>query len=161
MNDVLVKPAQLLVLQSTLQKWVFGNVTGNAGDKNDASSQSTIDSNVLPVIDWKGCLNLYDDNAEVVNQMISMLAKDLKETQRILAETYSKGDTKATRAELHRCLGGVVYLRLPQLEQALRAFQAAVKSVPQDPQQLENTYDVLQQAMHAFWEACENAKPGS
>lgn len=66
-----------------------------------------------------------------------------------------KGSGLAIRAELHRCIGGVVYLKLPQLEQTLRAFQAAVKAEPQNPANLEKTYADLQHAFQAFWRACK------
>jgi len=84
-----------------------------------------------------------------------MLVDDLKTAKKKLMRLYEDKETVLLRAELHRVTGGVCYLKLPQLEEALHTFQKAVKAEPQHPEQLERTCAILQQAIDAFWKACE------
>ena len=72
-----------------------------------------------------------------------------------MQEAYEQSKTKSLEDELHRCLGGVMYLHLPELEQAVRAFQLATQTDHQDQQQLNDTYVALQQAMQHYWESWE------
>ena len=74
----------------------------------------------------------------------------MKRTRDILKVAYQEKDTQALKAELHRCLGGVCYLRLPRVETALKAFQEAVQSVPQEPRQWSATYQLSDEALEAF-----------
>ena len=82
-----------------------------------------------------------------------MLAEDLKKTKIVLAQAYASRDLKTLRAELHRFCGGVCYLKLPQLDYALKAFHHAAKADPLDEKALENTYLALETAMDLFWDA--------
>lgn len=75
--------------------------------------------------------------------------------QETLAKAYATHDNDTLRAELHRALGGICYFTLPQLDEALRNLHAAVKAKPQDPEQVKNTYELLQQALNAFWKTLE------
>ena len=72
-----------------------------------------------------------------------------------MTKAYEQGNTKSLEDELHRCLGGVMYLHLPELEQVVRAFQTAVQADLQDQQQLNDTYLALQQAMQHYWTSWE------
>jgi len=151
MQEVLSKPAQPLALESVLQRFVFHmSAEKESVNKED---QSTIAGKPLVVIDWEGCVHMCQGDSEFTHQILTAFSKELKATQNILAKAYADKDTKALRAELHRCRGGICYLKLPQLEHALETFHHAVKADPQDPQLLEKTYTELQQAMKAFWEA--------
>ena len=48
------------------------------------------------------------------------------------------------------------YLKLPELEQTLKAFHEAVKAAPQNPEHLKITYTRLQQAIERFQIAWAN-----
>lgn len=71
-------------------------------------------------------------------------------------EAVIRKNMAALDDELHRYLSGVVYLKFPQLENAIRTFQKAVKAEPQESNELETTYTALKKSMQAFWEAMEN-----
>lgn len=155
-NDVLSKPAQPLSLQSALQKWVWDTSSPTKENRqSEVATKVPTELNTLTVIDWKGCVNHFADDTEGAHNLLSILAEDLKKTKATLTNAYIDQDAEALRAELHRCLGGVVYVRVPQLEYALRAFQTAVKADPQDPQQLEKTYQEFQKAIQNYWDAWE------
>lgn len=139
MQDLLNKPAQTLALQKTLEQYVF----------KEEFKQAEI-----PVIDWQGCLNVIGLDDAGLRDMLLILDEDLKKTKEILVKWYKERDTKAMRAELHRSLGGVCYLKLPQLDHALRTFQIAVKREPQDEKELEKTYCSVVEAIKNFHDYC-------
>jgi len=133
-QEVLSKPVQPLALESVLQRFV-------------------LHTSAPVIIDWEGCVHMCQGDSEFTRHLLSMFSKELKATQDILAKAYADKDTKALLDELHRCRGGICYLKLPQLEYALKTFDHAVKADPQDLNELEATYTALQQAMEAFWVA--------
>ena len=145
MQDVFSKPAQSLLLESALQRYVFS-------PEKTATTESEAETE-LAVIDWEGCVQTYQGNIETARELLSMMAEELKKTKDILAKAYAEKDTEALRFELHRARGACAYVKLPQLTEALKIFHEAVKEVPQDPQKLEKTYADVQQALEVFWSA--------
>jgi len=109
----------------------------------------------LAVIDWEGCLQPYDGDAQIARELLSSMAEELKRTKSMLEKATIEKDTEALRFELHRVRGACAYVKLPQLTEALRTFHEAVKEVPQDPQKLEKTHTDVQQAIESFWKAWE------
>lgn len=152
MQNVLNKPAEPPMLKTVLKHWVIDaqkkpeETTVAAANPMEASPAD------LSVIDWEGCLDMCGQDKDTADELLDMLHKDLDRTRKIVEETYKNKDVLALRAELHRCLGGVVYLRLPQLQHAIETFQVAVKAVPQDPAQLSKTYSHLQNSIQLFQE---------
>lgn len=145
MQEVYSKPAPELVLQS-----IFQRVFAPEIQKLDAHTEE-------PIIDWEGCLNKLSGDEETVRLMLSMLAKDLTDnTLSAFEKSYPIQDVNALREELHRSLGGVVFLSIPKLERALKEFQMAVKTEPSDFSEWDRTYDALRKAINAFQETYKN-----
>jgi len=90
---------------------------------------------------------MYDGHAETVRRLFVLCMKELKRTQCSLSESYKKQDIAGLKAELHRCLGGILYFRCPDLEHALRAFQKALKVSRFGHSDIEKSYIALESAM--------------
>lgn len=157
MQDVMSKPAQPLVLESMLQNYVF-QAKPQAPPPQQAITPDDETKESLPVIDWDACVRMCVGDPKFTRKMLGMMADDLKNTKAVLAKAYANRNTKALRDELHRARGGVCYLKLPQLELALKAFHQAVKADPQDEQELEATYAALQEAMNTYWDTWNSGK---
>jgi response regulator RpfG family c-di-GMP phosphodiesterase len=140
MNAVLTKPAQSYELQLVLQRWVwFKDPEGE-----------TFNPSHLAVIDWDESLGYFNNNSEALHEILQMMVEDMKTTRKTLADCYAKHDEETLRAELHRCLGGVAYLKLPRLEYALKLFQSAIRVDKKDPQLSESAYLDLDDAIDEF-----------
>lgn len=149
MQEVMSKPAQPLALESILQQFVF-KAEAKEIDHHETAVASNDVTAELTIIDWGACVRMFKGDPEFTRNMLSMMDEDLNNVKRVLAEAYAKRDTKALREELHRCRGGVCYLKLPELECTLEKFHEAVKEIPQDEIRLEQTYAALQQAIENF-----------
>lgn len=148
MQEVLSKPAQYLALEAILQEYVFKIGTQKPTCETLVSSEKTVE--LLDIIDWDACVHMCNGDPDSTYKMLSMLAVDLENTKAILAEAYANNDLKALRAELHRARGGVCYLKVPQLEYALRTFHETIKVASPDPERLKQTCADLQEAIDAF-----------
>ncbi len=154
MQDVLSKPVQPLALESILQKYIFKiPVEKQLPQKNESLTDS---QEPLAVIDWDACVRMCNGDPDFTRQLLAMLSADLKGTKEKLEKFYAGNNTQALNTELHRLRGGVCYLKLPHLENALHLFLQAVKAYPQIPEQLEKTYTNLQKAMDIFLEVWES-----
>lgn len=159
MQAVLSKPAELLELKPMLNTYVFGEKRG-ASVKTEPvkASEEEVSQSGLAVIDWPGCVERCEGNESVVREMLSMLVQNFKTASPVLAKAYADRDMNVLHAELHCLGGGVGYLKLPELEHCLNAFQKVVDSFShsQEDAQLELTYAALKQAIANFercWEA--------
>jgi len=163
MQDLLTKPAQPSTLDLILQRYVFQNETSASAHTgtpaqsiSKTSEESIIAAEVqqktaaLPIIEWEESLYMVGGIEPVLLNLLHLCTKELKQTQTILAASYPQKDVAALRAELHRCLGGICYLKLPQLDYSLKAFQKAIKREPQHLKEVENTYAAVQTAIQAF-----------
>lgn len=142
MQEVLSKPAQPLILESIFQRFVFSPTVDE--------TENCVDAKSLPVIDWDVCLHMCIDDVSFTHKMLTMLCDDLIKTKAKLASAYSNKDTQELRSLLHYTRGAVCYLKVPQLEQALKAFHKAVKAIPQEHVELDRLYMDLQQAIDAY-----------
>jgi two-component system aerobic respiration control sensor histidine kinase ArcB len=104
----------------------------------------------LPFIDWEATVAMCNHDPSRAHALLSLLSEEIKKTQNNFKAAYFTKDVKTLRDELHRTLGGVVYLRLPQLEQALRTFHQSVKTEPLDWKECERHYLQMQKAIEAF-----------
>ena len=86
----------------------------------------------------------------MARDLLTRMIDELGRTQRVLARAMADQDTLALREELHRCLGGVIYLKLPQLEACVRAYQRALKAEPPNPAHIKAAYTALDRAIIAF-----------
>ncbi len=151
MQDLLIKPAQPLALEAILQRYVFHCCPSEESTQYTSDTTTRDDETaILPVIDWTAFLRMCGDDVKTAQQLLSLCAEELKRTLSALQKAYEEKNTKAFQAALHRCLGGVCYLRLPQLEHALQSSQTAIKADPQNSNQFEMTYTELKKAIKAF-----------
>jgi len=109
------------------------------------------------VIDWDGCVRMCENDPEFAKQILAGLVEQIKKCQTTFAQAYAAKDITALRAELHSCIGGVCYMKLPQLERTLNDLQAAVQADSQDLNKLEITYLAVQAAMDNFLRECERS----
>ena len=107
------------------------------------------------VIDWDDCIRMCQNDLEFAKQILAGLVEQIKACQKTFAQAYVTKNITALRAELHSCIGGVCYMRLPQLERALKDLQTAAHTNSQDFNKLKITYLVVQKAMENFLHACE------
>lgn len=160
MQDLLNKPAQPLAIEKILEQYVFSQVgKKQEGEKNITEKVNDFaleDKTDLPLIDWEASLKMMGGNKKILKDMLSVMNEDLQKTEAVIASGYHAQDVEAMRAELHRTLGGVCYLRLPQLNHSLRSFQTAIKRIPQNLEEVKLTYDNLKAAISAFHKYCQN-----
>ena len=159
-QDVITKPAQPLALESILQRYVFKTAVEKKSLHEKEQQSLVAGSEPMIVIDYDACVRMCNGDSDFARELLLILDKDLKTTRKKLDKFYVDRDTQSLLAELHRVRGGVCYLKLPQLENALKVFYQAVKAEPQDSQQLKKTYAELQQAMNAFLETRESETLG-
>ncbi|GKS62684.1 sensor histidine kinase [Candidatus Nitrosocosmicus sp.] len=170
MNDVMAKPAQRLTLQSVLNRWAFGRLgsdvelEGSDVERQPSEGQQTFESdsdfilNELPPIDYEGMLTLYRGQRAEVDEMLHSLAEDLQRTRQRIKNAYAAGEAKQIRDELHRTLGGLTYIRAPQLDEALRAFQKAIRTSPHHRKELDVLYQLVLNAIDNYWGDLKNKK---
>lgn len=147
MQEVLNKPAQPALLQATVEKWT---------EKTSKVCVLDIENNSSPEIDWEGCLKLYNNQIDFVKQLLTLVAKELKRTNRILIAAYCKNDTETMKYEVVYCLGGVVYLKLPKLEKNLKALQILLELKHQNQEEIAKIYNNLLNEIQLFDQAYEN-----
>jgi two-component system aerobic respiration control sensor histidine kinase ArcB len=104
----------------------------------------------LPIINWEATVAMCNHDPSRARGLLSLLSEELQKTQDNFKAAYFARDVKILRDELHRTLGGVVYLRLPQLEHALRTFHQSVKAKPLDWNECERRYLQMQEAIEIF-----------
>ncbi|AAO90323.2 PAS domain-containing hybrid sensor histidine kinase/response regulator [Coxiella burnetii] len=152
MQEVLSKPLQRLAIESTLEQFIF-----RAKAEKEAKSGPPVTSmpESTEVIDWNACVRMCNGSPEFTRQLLTILDEDLKSTRAKLEKAYQERNNEILRAELHRLRGGVSYLKLPQLDNALKMFHEVVKIEPPNPALLEESYSKAKKAIEAFlkmWE---------
>jgi two-component system, OmpR family, aerobic respiration control sensor histidine kinase ArcB len=135
MQDALLKPAKLDQLEAMLYRYVLKKTPEK-------------------VIDWQGCLQVLDGTESSTWEILQMFAEGLKVSAMILEEAYERTNVKVLRDELHKLRGGICYLKLPQLEKALKEFHSVVRSEVKDQDALSEKYQALKHAMKRFHDAC-------
>jgi|GEM_PF-825652 len=142
MQDCLMKPALPNSLHKMLEKYVLNRKKGEDG-LNTA------------VIDWVGSVQMCDDDEKATRELISLCAQGMLETKAILKSGHETKNTGMLRAELHKTLGGICYLKLPPLEKALRSYHKAIKIEPRDETAVQETYEALLPVIDQFLVECE------
>ncbi|MCD6056072.1 MAG: two component system histidine kinase [Gammaproteobacteria bacterium] len=151
MQEVLTKPATLPDLENIVKRFAHTkDEIPSAESKYE--KLATREDTSLAIINWDGCVQKCIGNVDFTKELLALFAHDLKASQETLAKHYTNRDEVALRAELHRVRGGISYLALPQLENALQIFHNAVKANPQGLESLDKQYKAVEQAMQAFWE---------
>lgn len=154
MQDVFSKPLPPSKLESILQKYALKSKREAVHKKSNTSKKQK----TAEIIDWEVCVDQLNGDENCVRELLAGLAVDLKISQEKIAKAFVAHDEDALRTELHRVRGGVCYLTLPQLDRALASFHEAVKAKPQNQEQIEHTYELLQKAMDAFWITLEQGQ---
>lgn len=147
MQEVLSKPTQTLILEPIFKKLVLNTSKKKENKPKENKQYKTLNKDS---IDWQGCLDIYQGNQKSSLQLLFMLSKDLESTLDILKNHYNTKNHKALNAELHRILGGVAYLKVPNLEKTLKDFQAAVKTKPLNFNELASPYKSFKKAINEF-----------
>ncbi|WP_347251263.1 ATP-binding protein [Legionella sp.] len=158
MQEVFTKPLSPSALESLLQRYIFSSKQELAPMKAEATVTSERDA--TQIIDWAKCLEQHSGDENLIHELLAALTMDLKISREKIAKAYSNHDNAMLREELHHVRGGVVYLTLPQLDKAFAEFHETVKEKSHDSDQLQKTYEHLQQAIDAFLEAMEKNKRG-
>ncbi len=154
MQDVCSKPLQQSKLEALLQQYVFKKRQSEPASLENETKISDIEEKAT-VIDWQASLEQLNGDESLLRELLSMLNIDLRISLDTLAKAYANHDNETLRKELHRVRGGINYLTLPQLSNALAHFHEAVKLKPQNSQQVTKNYEQLQKAIKAFWEMLE------
>ena len=141
MQELLAKPANPTDIEVILDKYVL-----RMPDKDDLDYDNTI-------IDWNCSVKMLENSEAIANEILQMCYEDIAESSRIITKAYLDSDSRILRSELHKVRGGVCYLKLPQLERALKDFHLTAREHPQNPEELEKHYLVLKDAIHSFQEA--------
>lgn len=152
MLDVFAKPLTAALLEPLMQQHIF-----KYEEEESLSTEPALSDPQKPtqLIDRAKSLEQCSGDEALLCELLSELSLDLKMFKEKMDEYYINHDVIALRKELHRVRGGVVYLTLPQLDNALSLFHEAVKAEPQNPEQLRQLYTQLQQVLEAFWEYVE------
>ena len=154
MQDVLVKPAQPMILENILQRFVFKKM--QVENTQETAGMTTIEQkNALPLINWEATVRMCSSDEKMAQELFILFADELKLASERLEKSYKEKDTKALRSEVHRCLSGVCYLALPKLENDLRAFHATLKTESEDIKIMEEAYGKLKKTIGDFLVACE------
>lgn len=156
MQAVIAKPAKIPALESVFHRFIFelGDATTNDVFDNDEVSEDC--SDVPKIVDWDACIVACNEDSDLALEMLLVLEIELKDSCRVLNDAYEDRDTKKLREELHRILGGLCYLKLPDLEAKLKSFHKEVKAVPQNDVCLERTYLEFRDAADTFLSLCKD-----
>ncbi len=146
MSKVLIKPAPVPTLKAVLNEYIFARKV-NIDDKSIAGDRTAEE---LLIVDWQDCVARYDGDEAYVRELLGMLSIELHKTRRKLDQVYPQKNHDAVLFELNRVLGGAVYLTVPQLENALRSFQAAMAQNPQDTDRCERLFKALYQTIEKY-----------
>ncbi|MDF3054856.1 MAG: two component system histidine kinase [Gammaproteobacteria bacterium] len=149
MQEVCSKPAYPLMLEQIFQRFVFHKECSQ--QKNNVAEDIAETNGV--VIDWQGCVHMTGGNEDMAREILLLISDDMINAMHTIEKYYPARDAKVLRAELHRVLGGVAYVRLPKLESALKDFQDAVKAEPPNFSEWERTYETLKKVTGQFQDA--------
>lgn len=147
-QDVHNKPINKTTLNTLLRKYI-PNIARNSSD----NPQTTVYINCKStIIDKAASIQMCNGDSDFTQEILHMLADDLKNTKSILAKAYADKDIEMLRMELHRARGGVCYVKVPQLEQALKDLHLITKTEILLEAEFEKAYLDVQQAIENFWE---------
>lgn len=96
---------------------------------------------------------MHDNDKEITFEVLDYVYEGLIESEKIIDSAYAKKNIKRLREETHQVKGGVCYLRLPQLERALRDFHVTLKEDPIIPERMNKECQNLKRAIKNFKEA--------
>ncbi len=135
------------------QNWKTINVAVKISTQLDAS---------IPSIDWPGCVERCNGNREAAQQLLAMTYKSLRDTANLIERAYVSGNQAVLSGELHRCLGGLCYLSVPELTKYVSLFQALVDqkdSLDEEGiEDLNQAHDAVMRAMTNYMRCFREGK---
>ena len=145
MQDMMQKPAQLLMLENILHRHVLPQITETVQPEN-------VDADIM---DWDACLALFPFSGKAVNSFVQLCVGELQGSEVVLAEALKERDVAILRAECHKMRGGISYFKLPEVERTLHEFHTQLKTEPQSFELIHQAYDVYIEALKRFYALCE------
>lgn len=154
MQDLVLKPSQPADLKKIINQYVNpdGAANQSAQDGGEDSLKKPI-TDVKPdahIIDTDSCVEMQEGDAETTKQLLEQCAEEVEGSSEVIEKAYKNNDIKALRSELHKVRGGVCYLKLPELEEALKKFHESVKAEPEGSETVEKNYQHLRHATKNF-----------
>lgn len=144
MQELLAKPATPSSLEAMLNRHVHSK-DDEANKLNDGQT----------IIDWPCSVRMHEGDPEITKEILDMINEEITQSEKIIDTAYEQQNIKRIRDELHKMRGGVCYLRLPQLERALKDFHLTVKENPIVPEDMMHEYQNLKRSIKAFKGAYE------
>lgn len=141
-QEIISKPARPLAIESVINRFAFGTAEEGPDETNQGED----------VIDWATCLRMCMGDRELLNRMLATLDEDLKRTRSLLEDAFDKKDLSTLRSELHRCRGGICYLKLPELERALSDLHESIRKHSIDSSKTEKAFNRSLHAIDNFME---------
>lgn len=157
MQDVLSKPARPLLLQAVFQRFVFDRANKDVIPEISSPNKSLILKNIaaLVVMDWEASKRMCGDDWQHLFDLLVILVGDLAVSCTIISKALEEKDVPVIRPELHRIIGGIVYICAPRLEAAAKTFQKAIKAETPDWDECKRLYRYLLETIEAFRKECE------
>lgn len=104
------------------------------------------------IIDWDACSKTFGQDVKQNYEIMDLCVDELNKTLFILEQSLKREDLHALKKEIHRCLGGLCYLKLPQLEQALHALEEQVHKRPLSFSELKDAYEEVKQKIYTVFD---------
>jgi signal transduction histidine kinase/FixJ family two-component response regulator len=145
MQDMMQKPAQLLMLENMLHRYVLPHITETVQPENADKD----------IMDWDACLALFPFSGKAVNSFVQLCVGELQGSEVVLAEALEERDIATLRAECHKMRGGISYFKLPEVERTLHEFHTQLKTDPQNFELIHQAYDAYIAALKRFYALCE------
>jgi signal transduction histidine kinase/DNA-binding response OmpR family regulator len=136
-QDIFTKPMSSSQLQKVINQYVYQNAEQKPMEK-------------VSIIDWEANLQNMNGDQEYLHEILSIFAEELMITKKKLDQYYSSSDIQALCKELHKSRGGIAYLVLPELSDALAKLHKEAKKEPMNSKLFTSAYKKTQRAIDNF-----------
>lgn len=83
-------------------------------------------------LDWNECLQLANNKADLANDLVSMLEKELPIFQNNLKKAAKTNDIEQLQHQAHKLHGACCYTGVPRLKELIQKLESEIKTKPQD-----------------------------
>ena len=151
MQELLAKPATPSALEAMLSRHVHSK-NEDIHKLNDGQT----------IIDWPCCMRMHEGDEEITTEIMDMAYEEMVQSEKVTDTAYNQKNIQRLRDEMHKVRGGICYLRLPQLQRAVKDFHLTLKEDPLVPESMDREYQNLKIAIKNFKGAYEagNYKSG-
>ncbi len=80
-----------------------------------------------PAVDWKLCLELANNRAELAKELIDMFAQDIPNAREAITKAFEQEDMEMLNHQAHRFHGACCYCGVPTLKQIAHDLEAAAE----------------------------------